>query len=227
MSDKTHNFIKNFSRIVELGRPNLRGYYRIVRKAKIMKSYAATDGKYYADVQPLRNDETVDENEPEIEQVEIPVIWGGEKRGIVCPPAEGTYCDLEYYDGDPNYPRISNFRWHENGAPEAELDEFVLQQKEGVYLKIDADNNFFVKTDGKVTIEAAKDITIKGDAKLLIEADEVKITANKTETTGDLKVGGGLDVVGDTTTKKIDADGDINATGDIIAGGSNSPNHGH
>ena len=104
-------------RALELAMPDLRAYYRMTRKAKIVASYAS-DGRYFADVQPLRNDESPDQAEPVIPQVEIPIMWGGPKRGIVCPPAVGTLCDLSYYDGDPNYPRISNFRWQSNSAPD-------------------------------------------------------------------------------------------------------------
>ena len=114
MSDT--NMLKMIKRAVELCRPDLRSYYRVTRKAKVVTAYAS-DGQYFADVQPLRNDETPDPNEPIIPHVEIPILWGGPNRGLVCPPQAGTLCDLSYYDGDPNYPRISNFRWQGNGAP--------------------------------------------------------------------------------------------------------------
>ena len=120
--------------------PNLRSYYRVVCKAKIVASYAS-DGRYYADVQPLRNDESPDTAEPVIPQVEISIMWGGANRGVVCPPAPGTLCDLSYYDGDPNYPRISNFRWQGNMAPECGLDELVIQQQPGVSIKIEKDGS--------------------------------------------------------------------------------------
>ena len=123
-------------RALELTMPDLRAYYRMTRKAKVVAAYAS-DGRYYADVQPLRNDESPDTSEPVIPRVEIPIVWGGPKRGIVCPPAVGTLCDLSYYDGDPNYPRISNFRWQTNGAPDCGLDELIIQQTPGVSLKIE------------------------------------------------------------------------------------------
>lgn len=124
-------------RVVELVMPNLRAYYRVPRKGLIVKSYASA-GAYYADVQPLRNDDSVDEREPVIPKVEIPILWGGPDRGVVCPPMAGTLCDITYYDGDPDYPRISNFRWQKNKAPSCELGGFIIQQSPGVYIKIDA-----------------------------------------------------------------------------------------
>ena len=134
-----------FKRIFELVRPDLRSYYRVVRKAKIVKTYAS-DGKYWADVQPMRNDESVDETEPVVPKVEIPIMWGGPKRGVVCPPLPGTHCDLEYYDGDPNYPRISNFRWHDHQAPDVEVGGYIIQREPGTFIKIDAENNLIKVT---------------------------------------------------------------------------------
>ena len=142
-------------RVVELIMPDLRHYYRVVRKAKVVKTYAS-DGKYWADVQPLRNDESVDKSEPVIPQVEIPVIWAGNRRGVVCPPEKGTRCDLEYYDGDPDYPRISNFRWHDTIAPEVEIGGFIIQKEPGVHFKIDAQKNIEIRTPGNITLKGAR-----------------------------------------------------------------------
>jgi len=142
-------------RVMELVMPDLRSYYRIVRKAKVTKSYAS-DGQYWADVQPLKNDESVDESEPVIPRVEIPVMWGGPERGIVCPPAIGTFCDLSYYDGDPNYPRISNFRWHGMKAPAVEIGGLIIQQAPGVYFKIDAQKNIEIVTSGNITLKGTR-----------------------------------------------------------------------
>jgi hypothetical protein len=75
-------------RVVELVMPNLRHYYRLPRKGVVVKSYAS-DGSYWADVQPLRNDDSVDEGEPVISRVEIPILWGGPDRGLVCPRRRG------------------------------------------------------------------------------------------------------------------------------------------
>jgi len=142
-------------RVVELARPDLRSYYRVLRKARVVKTYAS-DGQYWADVQPLRNDDSVDPAEPVVPKVEIPVLWAGPKRGVVCPPAVGTYCDLEYYDGDPDFPRISNFRWHGMKAPEIEVGGFIIQQEPGVHFKIDAGKNIEIKTPGNITLKGAR-----------------------------------------------------------------------
>jgi len=140
-------------RVVEIVMPNLRAYYRVVRKAKIVATYPAEDGRYWADVQPLRNDDSVDENEPVIPRVEIPIMWAGPNRGVVCPPLVDSLCDLEYYDGDPDFPRISNFRWTGNGAPACEVGAYVIHHSDGTYIKIDAGKNIIQITPANSTIE--------------------------------------------------------------------------
>lgn len=162
------SILKTLKRAIELAMPDFRHYYRMTKKAKIVASYAS-DGQYFADVQPLRNDESEDANEPVIPHVEIPIMWGGPQRGIVCPPAVGTLCDLSYYDGDPNYPRISNFRWQGNQAPQCELEELIIQKSPEVSIRIDRDDciititpkDWTVKIEGNATIEAKGNITLK------------------------------------------------------------------
>ena len=155
--------------VIELAMPNMRHYYRMTRKARVVNAYASS-GAYYADVQPLRNDETDDPAEPLISKVEIPVIWGGAKRGIICPPAPGTLCDLSYYDGDPNYPRISNFRWQGNGAAQCGLEELIIQKEPEVSIKIDVSNKIITLTPTDVNTEAGQNWTVKVGDSALIEA---------------------------------------------------------
>ena len=153
------DFKAKLKKVVEISMPDLRKYYRVVRKGKIVKSYDS-NGQYFADVQPLRNDESVDDNEPVIPNVEIPIIWGGANRGVVCPPEPGTFCDIDYYDGDPNYPRISNFRWHGNGAPECSQNEFIIQLEPGVSIKIDSGKNITLLTSENIISDAGTAWTV-------------------------------------------------------------------
>ena len=188
---------KLLKRVVELVMPNLRHYYRLLRKGLVVKSYAS-DGSYWVDVQPLRNDDSVDEREPVISRVEIPILWGGPDRGVVCPPAPGTLCDITYYDGDPNYPRISNFRWARNRAPACEVGAFIIQQAPGIFIKITPEGNIVHKTGADLVNETGGD---------------------KSET-----VGGswGIEVSGDALIKapQITLDGEVMVTGNLTAGGN-------
>ena len=176
---------KLLQRAIELVMPNLRHYYRLPRKGRVVKAYAS-NGEYWADVQPLRNDDSDDANEPVISRIEIPILWGGPERGIVCPPTAGTLCDITYYDGDPDYPRISNFRWAKNEAPSCELGGFIIQQSRGVY--------FLITAAGKLEIKSANGLINMGTLDII----------------ADVNITGGL-----TVTKSIMADKNITALGDV------------
>lgn len=147
------NLLHLIQRAVEIAMSNLRTYYRVVCKARIVATYPAENGRYWADVQPLRNDESVDEKEPVIPRVEIPIMWAGPNRGVVCPPLVDSLCDLEYYDGDPNFPRISNFRWTGNGSPACEVGAYVIQHSDGTFIKIDATKNIIQVTPANSTVK--------------------------------------------------------------------------
>jgi hypothetical protein len=237
---KDTDFKSVLKRAIELVRPDLRSYYRVVRKAKIVKTYAS-NGQYWADVQPLRNDESIDAAEPVIPKVEIPVIWAGPNRGVVCPPANGVHCDLEYYDGDPNYPRISNFRWHGMGAPSAGIGELVIQQADGTYIKIDAGHNIIHVTPANWQSEAGENWTIAvgGNAMITasgqagIAAPTITLAGNVVSTGAGGGTGtatekcnktqtGNLTLVGDLAVQ-----GNISATGTIIDTGGNTNHHSH
>lgn len=155
------NILEKLKKAVEICRPDLRHYYKMVRKARVVNTYASS-GKYYCDVQPLKNDESPDEKEPVIPRVALPVFWGGNNRGIVCPPEPGVLCDLSYYDGDPNYPFISNIRYDgKNPAPRAERHELVIQLEEGTKISIDREKNIIALSPAsyKVTVQGNAEIT--------------------------------------------------------------------
>jgi hypothetical protein len=166
---RTPEVKKLLKAVIEVLAPDLDRYRKPLRKGRVVETYAS-DGKYYCDVEILLNTDQRDAHEPIIKSVEIPVIWGGVNRGIICPPAVGTYCDIEYYHGDPDYPRISNFRWEGNTAPAAAVDEFIIQQTDGVFIRIKASSDVEVKTPAKVIIDAGgnAEITVGGNADITV-----------------------------------------------------------
>jgi len=235
-------------RVVELVMPNLRAYYRVPRKGKVVKSYAS-DGRYYADVQPLRNDDSIDADEPVIPHVEIPILWGGPQRGVVCPPEVGTLCDITYYDGDPNYPRLSNFRWQANRAPACEVGGFIIQQKPGVFIQITPQGNIVHKTTadrineigGKKTetvsagwtIEVTGPALVKASTAATVQAPQINLIGNVSNTsadggtatetkTADTEQTGNFKLIGN-----FDVEGNIHATGTILTDVGNSNLHSH
>jgi hypothetical protein len=209
---KERTDLKNLlQRVVELVMPNLRHYYRVPRKGRVVKSYAS-DGYYWADVQPLRNDDSDDPDEPVVTRVEIPILWGGPERGVVCPPEVGTLCDITYYDGDPDFPRISNFRWAKNKAPVCELGAFVIQQKPGVYVRITAAGNIEHKTDIDLVndVAGAKTENVGG-------AWNIDVVGPATVTSPDVNVVASNKVL--MTTPLLKVTGSIEAGGNVVAAG--------
>ncbi|KAF1073423.1 baseplate assembly protein [Halodesulfovibrio sp. MK-HDV] len=224
----TIELYKLIKRVVELAMPNLRAYYRITRKAKVTQTYAS-DGRYWADVLPLRNDETDDFLEPVVSKVEIPILWGGKDRGVVCPPMVGTLCDLSYYDGDPNYPRISNFRWQKNGAPACEVGAFIIQADPSTYIKIDAEKNLIEVTPANAStkIGGSKDETIGGawtiKAPKIIQEGNVQATGagggiGTTTVKAHTEQEGSLTVLGHVQCSSLSVAGDADVAGNCYAG---------
>jgi hypothetical protein len=192
---------KLLQRAIELVMPDLRHYYRLPRKGRVVKSYASA-GSYWADVQPLRNDESDDPDEPLIPRVEIPVLWGGPERGVVCPPAEGTLCDITYYDGDPNYPRISDFRWQKNKAPACELGAFIIQQTPGIYLRLTPAGKLeIVSNHGSMdmgVLNITADVHITGE---LTVSKNIVATGNISDAGGSKSMAGMRETYGSHTHK--------------------------
>jgi hypothetical protein len=225
-------------RVIELVMPDFRAYYRITRKAQVVKAYAS-DGKYWADVQPLLNDDSPDPNEPVVPKVEIPIMWAGPSRGIVCPPEKGTFCDLSYYDGDPDYPRISNFRWTGMQAPKVEIGGLIIQRQPGTYIKIDAENNIIHVTPangsenigGDWTINVAGNAAITAGSAVTIQAPQINMVGNLAST----GAGGGTGTSSEKCNKtqtgnltligNLDVQGNVHATGTIIDDGGNTDHH--
>ena len=222
------NVLETMRKAIELAMPDLRHYYRMTKKARVVASYAS-DGQYYVDVQPLRNDETPDAKEPIVPHVALPVLWGGPDRGVVCPPEAGALCDLSYYDGDPNYPYISNVRWDSSmAAPIAELKEFVIQFENGVELRIDKDRNIVsltpadwkVKVGGNASITAGGDATVEAAGTLTLRAPQIMKEGNETASGH----GGGVGTVQEKDHRKHEGSdtlhGPATITGDVVITGN-------
>ena len=230
------DLVGTIRRLVELAMPDFRHYYRMTKKARIEAVYAS-NGEYFADVQPLRNDESPDTKEPVVPRVALPVMWGGPKRGVVCPPVVGVLCDLSYYDGDPNYPFISNIRWSGgNAAPIADLNEFVIQLEPGVEIRIDKEKqivtltpqnvetktgkNWTIKAGENATIQAAKDVTVQAGETLIIKAPEILKEGNETAQ----GTGGGVGNVFERDHRQHEGSyslrGPASFTGDVVISGN-------
>lgn len=221
---------------IEAAGPDLRKLIALPRRAKVTAVKPA-GGTYVCSVQPVLNDGRPDPKAPVIPDVEIPVIWAGPDRGIVCPPKVGEFCDVGFYDGDPNWPFIMNFR--PSSAPAAELDGFVIQHSPDILLGFEPDGTAVVKAPkiratATESIEAeAPEVTVKG-RDVTMEASVVEITAGRVTVTapliqleGQVAMTGGFSQAagaggsgGIFQGQMSITDGGIDVTGDLVGQGN-------
>lgn len=144
---------------IEAAAPDLRRTMGLPRRGKVT-AVKPDGGTYVCSVQAVLADGRPDPKAPVIPDVEIPLMWAGPNRGLVCPPTVGEYCDIGFYDGDANCPYITNFR--PNGqAPPAELDELMLQHSSGVRIGFQADGTFII--DAPKVVINAPEVVINGN----------------------------------------------------------------
>ncbi len=144
-----------------------------LRKAKVIKTYDAED-TYLCDVEILNNDESVDESYPIISKVRIPQIVAGEGRGIISPPAVDSLCDISFYNGDINYPVVSNFRVTTSFA-KAKIDELHIANSSETFIKMDKEGILTIKSN-TVAVEC-KEATVISSKTVDIDCDDATVKA--------------------------------------------------
>jgi antitoxin component of MazEF toxin-antitoxin module len=140
--------------------PELQGYHYPIR-AKVVKVYEK-GGKidefnnlYSCDVQPLKKDGSVDEESPVIPDIEIPVLWAGNQRGIFCLPKEGTIVRVGFYYNDPAQPFLDAVLPRGYEIPEHLLDSIIIQHSNGIKIEIKPNGEMLLKSSKKITAETA------------------------------------------------------------------------
>lgn len=147
--------------------PEMSGYQYPI-KARVAKLHTAGgrvteyNKRYSVDVQPLKQDGSVDATKPVIPDVPIDIIWAGNKRGILCLPPVGAIVRVEFYYWDAAMPFVSAVLGDEYNVPEHPGDSLVIQQADGTAVVIEP--------DGKIKIET-------GSSKLVIDKSALSITA--------------------------------------------------
>lgn len=220
--------IRLLRKLFEKLQPDLRQYYRLPIKARVEKVYEA-GGSYVIDAQPLRNDESVDEQAPVLQQVEAPLVWAAQNRGVFCLPRVGTTVAVGFFDGDPNYPYVQAVRSHGLAGPEHPVDALIIQQGPGVYITIDPEGNIITVTSadqqtevgGELTIDVGGPAVIRSGESITVQAPRIALAGNLTATnhTG----GAGINLV----IGNLHVTGTITSESDILAAGTNSNHHSH
>ena len=134
--------------------PDLNGYHYPI-KAKVVAVHEqggkVTDFQklYSVDVQPLKPDGTIDDTQPVIPDVELPVVWAGPQRGIFCLPVKGAVVRLGYYYNDPSYPFVDAILADGFPVPDHPVGAFIIQQSASTSIEITSDGIIFTKSNGK------------------------------------------------------------------------------
>lgn len=156
--------------------PELNGF-QFPMKAKVVKVHEAGGmvgefNKHYSvDVQPLKADGSADENKPVIPDVPIDILWAGVDRAVMALPPIGAVVRVEFYYWDPSHPFVSGVLADRYSIPDHPLGSFIIQQKNGVHIRIQPDGSIGLQTgQAQLTLTASGQIEI-GPGMVSIGAD--------------------------------------------------------
>ena len=123
-----------------LCRPDLPSYYRVTRKAKVVTAYAS-DGQYFADVQPLGTTSSRTRMSRSSRTWKFRHSGGGPNRGVVCPPQAARCAIFPTMTATRTIRASTTSAGKGNGAPSCGLTELIVQQEPGTSIHIDKSHN--------------------------------------------------------------------------------------
>jgi hypothetical protein len=106
---------------------------------------------YYAvNVQVLDDHGKPDKNYPVLKDVPLPVHSTGHESGSFSFPEDGTHLSLQFMNGSPNSPFVSNILPTDKALPKIERGEKCLQYSKESYTRIDKDGSHERVTDQSI-----------------------------------------------------------------------------
>lgn len=173
--------MKNMQGIFKAIFPELNGYHYPIRaRVTAVHEAGGTVGDfnkiYSIDVQPLKPDGSVDDMQPVIPDVELPVLWAGPQRGIYCLPVIGAIVRLAYYYNDPAQPFIDAVLADGYDAPDHPVGALIIQQVAGVKIEITRDGQINIKTGKKITMAGGPEIDLSAQ-RIHLDAQRIGFTA--------------------------------------------------
>ena len=145
---------------------------------------------YYAvDVQVLDDHGRPDKNYPVLKDVPLPVQSAGHESGVFSFPEDGTHVTVQFANGSPNSPFISNIMPTDKALPKVERGEYRVQQSKESFTRIDKDGSHERITNQSITdhstdrvIESMTNTERYAKSILEIDADNtVTIGGSKTQ----------------------------------------------
>lgn len=203
--------------------PELNGFQWPI-KAKVTKLHESGGRvsefqKFYSvNVQPLKADGSTDEEKPEIPDVPIDILWAGAKRGVLSLPPVGAIVRVEFYYWDPSHPYVSAILADGYSVPDHPAGSFIIQQKEGVVIKIQPGGDIEIETKENVKIKAGKaQMTLESGGAINIGPNRMTIGAG-----GEISFAGGgpaVARVGDQVRCSCGTGTIISGSGKVDCGG--------
>lgn len=170
--------------------PELTGGYHLPRYAEVLAvADAPTSGdiaddfrpRYAVDIQVLDMHGKADGTMPILHSVPLPVpVAGGAEMGQFAFPQAGTVVMLQFAYGSPNKPVITAIYPHGCTLPSVADGEHLLQQREGVFQRIDVDGNHSRATDLKITDDCQDYVLESHTRKITTHTDTVEVDGNAT-----------------------------------------------
>ena len=199
MAQDTGAIKETFKALMRECFPELGGYQFPI-KAKVMKVHESGgkvddfNKRYSVDVQPLKMDGTIDENMPEIPDIPIDIQWAGPNRGVLALPEVGAVVRVGFYYWDASCPYVDGILADGYSVPAHPLGSYLIQQKDGVFIKIDPKGNIELETSKEIRLKAGSSkVTLEPSGSAKIDASkDISLTSGKAQMT--LKASGDIDM---------------------------------
>lgn len=124
--------------------------FALVRKARVVATHDsggtanAANACYSIDVQPLKAAGDTDEDWPVIRDVELPLLWAGQNRGVFGLPAVGAVVRLGFYEADPGRPYIEAAIADGLVVPNHPAGSLLIQHSTGTAIEITAEGKVII-----------------------------------------------------------------------------------
>lgn len=134
--------------------------------------------RYAADVRMIDRSGQVRDDLPPLTEVEIPVLWAGQQRGIYCLPPVGATVRVGFDYADPSRPYVDAVLGDGFEAPAHVAGSLLIQQADGTKIEIDAAGYIRVATGGAEVLLEPADAAQGRAAHVTITAPGVTVTGN-------------------------------------------------
>ena len=207
MAKGTGELKANLAALIREVFPELNGFQYPI-KGRVTKVHEAGgkvgefQKKYSIDVQPLKADGSTDAEKPVIPDVPIDIQWAGANRGMLSLPLVGSVVRIGFYYWDPSLPYVDGILADGYSVPDHPLGSFIIQQKNGVFVRFQPNGDIEIQTDQEIKLTA-------GSSKMTLEPRG----SAKIETSTDIQLNCGAAKMQLRSSGEMDVDGTLSLAG--------------